>query len=211
MPGMCALEGRKKVMKEAQAILWPELNIKTIGEGLLRRARYHEPDAPDSFGTYIESRLKVCCPTLPRGVAFSFLRLLCNGLNTSKRYRNRKQGGLVLDCPWCGHLGGDSIWHFASCPKMVQAIAQRWPRRSFSCSEDSAMRFFCCLDFPDLAAMKQRFLLADLVVKCYQSRVAQPLVVKKLDDCIQGRLAKWILCRGQGYVEAWSMLNAGAS
>ena len=72
--------------------------------------------------------------------------------------------------------------------------------------EKNAMRFFCGFDFPDEPAMKQRFLLADLVVKCYQSSVQAPLAVKRIDDCMQGRLAKWILCRGKDYVEVWASL-----
>ena len=135
---------------------------------------------------------------------FSWLRLVCNGLNTTKRYRNLGSDPVRSDCRWCGHLGGDAIWHIASFPPLRLALHQRWPRLVLPASEDGAMSFYCGIDRPSHAQLRKRIILADLVVKAYQCGVASPLVVKKLDDCFQARLTKWILCKGHNYVTTWT-------
>ena len=143
---------------------------------------------------------------LPQGAVMSLLRLLCNALNTTRMYRNKSTGGLISDCPWCGHLGGDEIWHICSCSKLRLAVGQRWLRIRLPDNRRDAAVFFCLTDRPGPAAALQRFLVADLIVKCFQAKLTNPTIVRKLDECIGARLVKWTLCRGAGYAEVWQQM-----
>ena len=155
----------------------------------------------------MQGPLAIVCGLLPRGATFSLVRLLCNALNTTKRYRNRSGGGLISDCPWCGHLGGDAIWHLCSCPRLRAAFRELWPRLCLPVTEDAAAKYYCLIDEPGTQETAIRFLVAVLVVEGYQSGVSTPYVVRKLVECFEARITKWILCRGNGYAKIWQGLQ----
>jgi hypothetical protein len=81
---------------------------------------------------FAELRLRQCAKLkLPPTVFWSLLRLWCNALPTSRRFRNRVA---VEVCPFgCGTIGGDDLRHFAVCPLIFTAIlpilggANSWP------------------------------------------------------------------------------------
>jgi hypothetical protein len=81
---------------------------------------------------FAELRLRQCAKLkLPASVFWSLLRLWCNALPTSRRFRNRVA---VEVCPFgCGAIGGDDVRHFAVCPLIFAAIlpiiggASSWP------------------------------------------------------------------------------------
>ena len=106
---------------------------------------------------------------LPPGIVFATIRLLCNALNTSRRYRHAGVGHLIRDCPWCGNFGMDDVWHVTRCPKVCLALRDKWDRIALPEHSESAIRFFCMLDMPEVPEALERIVIADLVVKFYQS------------------------------------------
>jgi hypothetical protein len=84
---------------------------------------------------FAELRLRQCAKLkLPSTLHWSLLRLWCNALPTSRRFRNQVA---VEACPFgCGAPGGDDIRHFAVCPLVFTAIlpiiggANSWPNVS---------------------------------------------------------------------------------
>jgi hypothetical protein len=84
---------------------------------------------------FAELRLRQCAKLkLPSTVFWSLLRLWCNALPTSRRFRNQVA---VQVCPFgCGSPGGDDIRHIAVCPLVFVAVfpilgeAHTWPRLS---------------------------------------------------------------------------------
>jgi hypothetical protein len=84
---------------------------------------------------FAELRLRQCAKLkLPPTVFWSLLRLWCNALPTSRRFRNQVA---VEACPFgCGAIGGDDIRHLAVCPLIFTAIlpiiggANSWPNIS---------------------------------------------------------------------------------
>jgi hypothetical protein len=84
---------------------------------------------------FAELRLRQCAKLkLPSTIFWSLLRLWCNALPTSRRFRNQVA---VQVCPFgCGAPGGDDTRHLAVCPLIFTAIlpilgeAQAWPRVS---------------------------------------------------------------------------------
>ena len=81
---------------------------------------------------FAELRLRQCAKLkLPPTLVWSLLRLWCNGLPTTRRFRNAVS---IDSCPFgCGAIGGDDIRHFAACPLVFAAIlpiiggANTWP------------------------------------------------------------------------------------
>jgi hypothetical protein len=68
---------------------------------------------------------------LPATMIWSLLRLWCNALPTSRRFRNRVA---IEPCPFgCGAAGGDDTRHFTVCPLLFVGVlplvgeAQCWP------------------------------------------------------------------------------------
>ena len=84
---------------------------------------------------FAELRLRQCAKLkLPTTLLWSLLRLWCNALPTSRRFRNREAVG---ECPFgCGAIGGDDIRHLAICPLIFTAFlpvlggANSWPNLS---------------------------------------------------------------------------------
>ncbi len=84
---------------------------------------------------FAELRLRQCAKLkLPSTVFWSLLRLWCNALPTSRRFRNQVA---VQVCPLgCGTIGGDDIRHLAVCPLLFAAFlpivggAPSWPNMS---------------------------------------------------------------------------------
>jgi endonuclease/exonuclease/phosphatase family metal-dependent hydrolase len=84
---------------------------------------------------FAELRLRQCAKLkLPSSLFWSLLRLWCNALPTSRRFRNQVR---IEVCPFgCGSFGGDDIRHFAVCPLVFAAIlpiiggANSWPNIS---------------------------------------------------------------------------------
>ena len=84
---------------------------------------------------FAELRLRQCAKLkLPSSLFWSLLRLWCNALPTSRRFRNRVA---VQVCPLgCGATGGDDIRHLAVCPLLFTALlpilggANTWPNVS---------------------------------------------------------------------------------
>jgi endonuclease/exonuclease/phosphatase family metal-dependent hydrolase len=81
---------------------------------------------------FAELRLRQCAKLkLPSTIFWSMLRLWCNALPTSRRFRNQVA---VRVCPLgCGTPGGDDIRHLAECPLLFTALlpivggANSWP------------------------------------------------------------------------------------
>jgi hypothetical protein len=84
---------------------------------------------------FAELRLRQCAKLkLPSTIFWSLLRLWCNALPTSRRFRNQVA---VQVCPLgCGAIGGDDTRHLAVCPLLFSAIlpilggAASWPNIS---------------------------------------------------------------------------------
>jgi hypothetical protein len=93
----------------------------------------------DLAAWFAELRLRqIAKLKLPATVFWSLLRLWCNALPTSRRFRNRVAVGA---CPHgCGSPGGDDIRHLAVCPLIFSAVlpiiggANAWPVRTGLCS-----------------------------------------------------------------------------
>ncbi len=70
---------------------------------------------------FAELWLRQCAKLkLPATIFWSFLRVWCNALPTSRRFRNCQAVGV---CPFgCGAIGGDDIRHFALCPLVFTAF-----------------------------------------------------------------------------------------
>jgi hypothetical protein len=81
---------------------------------------------------FAELRLRQCAKLkLPPTIFWSLLRLWCNALPTSRRFRNHVA---VEVCPFgCGASGGDDLRHLAVCPLIFTALlpvlggANSWP------------------------------------------------------------------------------------
>ena len=86
---------------------------------------------------------------------------------------------------------------------------EKWPRVSLPRTRSLAAAWYCLVDMPPVSSCAERFLIADLVVKCYQSKVRGPCVTRKLVECIEARLVKWTLCRGADYIKVWQALETG--
>jgi hypothetical protein len=111
-------------------------NIRTLHPTAVLRARLtHWGFAGPNLIALVwfaELRLRQCAKLkLPSTIFWSLLRLWCNALPTSRRFRNRVA---VEVCPFgCGTVGGDDIRHFAVCPLIFAALlpiiggASSWP------------------------------------------------------------------------------------
>ena len=208
-PDAVALFGVKKSQSKLAAIIWPSLNVRSAGHGLLRRVRYFDPMVPNDYAAYMEGLLRGLAGLLPFGTIISGIRLICNGLNTSRRYRNRRHDGDVLCCPWCGCENGDEIWHILSCPVIIEVLRNKWPLLHLADNRIDAMTRFCYCDRPDKMEAAKRTLIADLIVKCYHSRLQGNTPIQLLlSNCIQARLSHWLLSNGNTYNATWRSLNA---
>ena len=127
-----------QIQARAYNILLESSGVGRVGDGLLRRARYWSRGVDRSFSWYFEEVLREAGKVLAPGMLFSFLRLITNALNTSYRYRNKKDASPRLDCKWCGGMGGDWIWHLSVCQKLREDMHDRFPNAWFPQFPDEA-------------------------------------------------------------------------
>ena len=87
---------------------WTDL----IGSRVVRWVTLSTSLTPHTYTvTHTMDLLRTIVSNLPRVVTFATLRVMCNGINTSRRYQAE-----VLACPFCSTSDGDSLEHFATCP-----------------------------------------------------------------------------------------------
>ena len=200
---------RPKIQTAVYKMLRGTCKPEWPASGLLRRALHWFP-VDNYYGQFMQVWLPVLAKRLPPGLVLATVKLLVNGLNTSARYRNTEHGGPVLDCKFCGHLGGDSLWHLVTCPQLALAVIEMFGLRRLPTDEGDGIRYFCWIDQPDIQEMKRRALLADFYVKCYQE-------VETLSDfrqtrrairhCMIGRKAHWLRFDTGGYAESLDLLR----
>ena len=128
---------------------------------------------------------------MPAGFGVAQLKCLMNALNTSRRYRNKKHGGLIVDCPFCGHLGGDDLFHILSCPNVNGQIRERWYKLETPKDDKQALQYYSLLDRPNKEQAMIRFILCDLVFKAYQSWDGQQRPAVFLFKAFEERIAHW--------------------
>ena len=131
-------------------------------------------------------------------------------MNSSRRYRNKKEGGLYLDCKWCGGAAGDWIWHVATCIKFREDIRDRFGGAWYPQFPDEALPFFCLLDRPLAEEAFQRIFLADLVMNAYQSIDGSGISSIRIGHCNKARMSQWSLNRKSGYARIWRSLENGS-
>ena len=121
------------------------------------------------------------------------LRVMCNAINTSTRWRHLGEGNLIQDCPWCGGLGDDNILHLGSCTKLRASILTHWPGLQLPTNNKQAVDYYCLVDRPDKEEILRRVVVADLCVKAYNSRYKGDLRVSPyfLGNMLEARVRFW--------------------
>jgi hypothetical protein len=124
---------------------------------LLKRARRWVDDEAPAAIEHIRCNLIAACRVLPPRVVFSTLRLICNGLPTSRRFQDA-----TLNCHLCGWDEGDCIEHYLHCEVMLAFTIKYLPsigwrfgpvhgtRRSMLCIELSLSELIATLVANDL-------------------------------------------------------------
>ena len=148
-------------------------------------------NVPIGYGSFTVKAFHLALHKISAGVGIAALKIFTNALNTSRRYRNKSSHGQVFDCVFCGHLEGDHIWHLLSCPVVRTQMAMRWYRIGYPCDEDKAKTFFLLLDRPPTECVIERFVIADIVVKAYQSVHKGLKQSVFLDRVITERMSHW--------------------
>ena len=141
--------------------------------GIERRLRYWLGGDCAGLATYNETMIKNLASAFLPGLVAGLLRFVVNGANASTRYANTSSAGLILDCPWCGGLGGDDIAHLSSCLAFWVQVSQQWPKVRRPSTRNQAIQFFSLADLPSIGDAAVRMFVADLVMKSYQSRRSQ--------------------------------------
>jgi hypothetical protein len=127
MPGAGMQQRLYRLMLPSTRALHPTAVLRA------RLAHWGFVDAELTLTTWFaELRLRQCAKLkLPSSLFWSLLRLWCNALPTSRRFRNQVA---VQVCPLgCGTIGGDDIRHLAVCPLLFTALlpilggANSWP------------------------------------------------------------------------------------
>ena len=89
--------------------------ISPWGSLLRRRAdRWFHDDAPHAV-EHIHCNLIAACAILPPKAVFSTVRLINNGVATSRRFQEAP-----LYCHVCGWIEGDCIEHYLQCEVMIK-------------------------------------------------------------------------------------------
>jgi exonuclease III len=110
-----SLQQRARVcLRDARPSPWDEL--------LRRRVLRWLPDgAPDAV-EHIHCNIAAACKILPPRVVFSTIRLINNGVATSRRFQESP-----LDCHLCGWTEGDCLEHYLHCEELVIFATRHLP------------------------------------------------------------------------------------
>ena len=141
--------------------------------GYLRRARHWSEQIPDSFGQYFFDIISATSKVTSPGFCLPIVKLLCNAVNTSTRYRNKATGGRIEDCIFCERHCGDDVWHLTVCPAMTGTISAFWGT-CLPSTVSTSIPYFCLFDQPPAEQAQERIFFADLIVKAYQASRAVP-------------------------------------
>jgi hypothetical protein len=133
-PALLAIRPGDGMQRRYYRVLLPATRSLHPSAVLRARLAHWGFDGPelDNATWFAELRLRQCAKLkLPATIFWSLLRIWCNALPTSRRFRNRQAVGA---CPFgCGAVGGDDIRHFALCPLVFTALlpiiggANCWP------------------------------------------------------------------------------------
>ena len=135
-PALAAVLPGVGMQRKLYSALLPTIRTQHPVTGLRARLSHWFPGPNvDLLVWFAELRLRQCAKLkLPATLFWSLLRLWCNALPTSRRFRNREAVGV---CPFgCGTIGGDDIRHLAICPLIFTAIlpvlggVNSWPNIS---------------------------------------------------------------------------------
>ena len=202
LPDVCECFGKPKLQRTVYLELRKTKPPLDPSVGLQRRMLHFDPDAAEDAGDFIARWMPVVASSLGPGVVGASLKVMCNGLNTSSRYRNTSTGGLELDCKFCYHLGGDNLRHLLSCPQVSLALADAAGYHDLPLDENIAVRFFCWLDTPSAEQMKIRAVIVDFIVKAYQQVPENACFLTMrgaLRRSIAARIAHWTRFGRHGY------------
>ena len=120
----------------------------------------------------------------------------------------------MQDCPCCFAVEGDDIRHVVCCLKISTVYATQWPKIRLPANEAEAVRYFCLQDRPGADEVFKRVIIADLVVKAYQSRrkfrnpANGPSIF--IGQAAESRVKHWMAGDDSGkYRAGWETLCAG--
>ena len=144
---------------------------------------------------------------------FSTVKIMCNGLNTTARYRNTAHGGLLLDCKFCWHIGGDNLRHFLVCPQLRLALEDVFGNLRLPVTVEQGIAFFCWIDKPSFLETSARAILADFIVKAYQE-IEESMnfltLRRRIRSSITARISHWIRGGRSGYTQGLDFLRSSA-
>ena len=134
----------------SRAARWIELSLPTLAQ------TFRPEHTMDNLRTIIAH--------LPRTVTFATLKVLCNGVNTSRRFQAD-----ILPCPFCNAPDGDSLEHPSTCPSIWQFAEQHLPIHSPADTSQAATTFFLLVPTTKTIALAVS-ILNDLLVSSYNAR-----------------------------------------
>ena len=181
--------------------------------GLQRRVLHLIPGIGSDHGTFLQAWIQVVGKLLGPGLAFSSVKIMCNGLNTSARYRNTAHGGLLLDCKFCWHIGGDNVRHYLVCPRCRSAFEEEFGPLRLPVLEEDGVAFFCWADQPNSMEIRARAILADLIVKAYQEMGVcryHAIIRCRIRNSIKARISHWLRGGRASYGEGLDFLRSDA-
>jgi hypothetical protein len=101
-------------LRDSRPSPWDEL--------LRRRALRWFPDCAPHAVEHIHCNIVAACKILPPRVVFSTIRLINNGVATSRRFQEQP-----LNCHLCGWIEGDCIEHYIHCEELLIFVTRHLP------------------------------------------------------------------------------------
>jgi hypothetical protein len=109
----------------------------------LRHRRWFTDVAPNAV-EHIHINLVAACKILPPRIVFSTIRLINNGVSTSRRFQEQP-----LDCHLCGWVEGDCIEHYLHCEVMLKFVTDFLPNIGWKFGPlHGTLRSMLCIDMP---------------------------------------------------------------
>ena len=116
MSNLCTLRDNKNIQKLAFAAIRDSAEAAGHGGFIMAIGRqmrfWTDADIPLACMQSTCEHVRWTGVAFPPSLTMSLLRTICNCWCTSARF-----GQKILDCRWCGGLGGDNLLHYLGCFK----------------------------------------------------------------------------------------------
>ena len=132
---------------------------------LLRRLRHWDfLLAPDQHLSIQHGHMRAIANRMPRDMAFSTLKVISNGLNTSRRFQEIPEA-----CLFCRADFADDVRHYALCPALRMLTARCLPELERRLPEGYGLEHFLLLREMSLPLVFGHCILHDILVHGYNA------------------------------------------